>query len=198
VIHRKPPSPPERPCRRRERGIALIEAFLVVTILGMALLWHAATSLGSHRLIRAEGSQGVALETSRHFLERLRADPAWETLYARLAAHLEDGPPAIGLPPSAYYADFESPAALGTLGVLVEVPRAAAVGAAVADPLVLREDAIADRFGLPFDLSGDGVVDDQPHDGDYKALPVIVTFNWTAPGDSPQTLKVSTILRGVQ
>lgn len=176
----------------------MIEAFLFVSILGLALLWHAASSLSGHRLISAEGSHGLALQTMRHFMERLRSDPDWETLYARLATHLDAGPPALGLAPSAYYPDFKPPAELGSVGVLVEVPRVAAVGADVTDPFVLREDTIAARFGLPFDLNGDGVVDDQPHDGDYRALPVIVIFNWAAPGDVPQTLKIATFLRGVQ
>jgi hypothetical protein len=176
----------------------MIEAFLFVSILGLALLWHAASSLSGHRLIRAEGSHGLALQTTRHFIERLRSDYQWKTLYGRLVTHLESEPPALGLPPSAYYDDFETPPALGTVSILVEVPRAAASGASEEDPLVLREDAVAARFGLPFDLNGDGLLDSHPHDGDYRILPVIVTFHWAAAGDLPQTLKVATILRGIR
>jgi len=54
--------------------MALIETFIFVGLLGMALLWHAASSLGGYNLMRAEASHGGALQTVRHFMERLRTD----------------------------------------------------------------------------------------------------------------------------
>jgi len=195
---RPDPSPSQRRDRLRgQRGVAVIEAFLFVTILGTALLWHAASNLSGYRLMRAEGSHGTAIETLRHFVERLRTDPDFKTLYARLAARIP-GAPALGHPPSAYYADFVPPPSLGTVGVLVEVPRAAAAGAMPGDPLVLREDITAERFGLPYDLNGDGAVDTDSRNDDYHALPIVVQFNWSAPGDVPQSLKLFTYLRGAR
>ena len=182
---------------RGQRGIAIIEAFLFVSIFGVALLWHAASNLSGYRLMRAEASHGNALQTMRHFAERLRADSDWQTLYDRLVTH-EATAPAQGHPPNVYYADFETPAELGTVGVVVEVPQAVAVGAVVGTPLILREDITAARFGLPYDLNGDGVVDADARDTDYRALPIILSFNWTAPGDAPQSLKLFTWLRGAR
>lgn len=175
----------------------MIETFLVVSLMGFALLWHAASTVSGQQLLRAEGTHGVALQTTRAFIERLRTDASWDTLYDRLALELEGPLPATGHPVTIYFGDFVTPPELGTVGVLVEVPRAAAVGAVPGDPLVLREDMNASRFGLPFDVNGDGVIDDQPHDDDYKALPVIVRFFWAAPGDAPQVLTVHTYLRGI-
>ena len=192
-----PPAAPRRP-RRSERGMALIEVFLVVAILGMALLSHAASSVGGFNLMRSEASHSQALETTRHFIERLRTDPDWETLYARLAA-LGDAPlSGTGHPPGVFYDGFDVPLTLGEVRILVEVPRVAAVGAAPEDPLVLREDVDAERFGLPHDLNGDGAIDSAPHDRDYRALPVIVHFHWSAPGEAPQVLRVATYLRGAR
>ncbi|MHC5012591.1 MAG: hypothetical protein ACYTG6_16865 [Planctomycetota bacterium] len=61
---------------------------------------------------------------------------------------------------------------------------------------MLREDVVAPEFGLPADLNGDGRIDDQPRDDDCIALPVIVTFQWTPPGESPREFRVSSGLRG--
>ena len=191
-------SSPSGPPRARQHGIALIEIFLAVVFMGMALLWHAASTVSGQQLMRAEASHGTALATVRAFLERLRADEEWATLYERLAA-LQEGPVApMGHDPSLYYDDFEAPSTLGTAGVLVEVPRAAPAGGGPTDPLVLREDINAARFGLPYDLSGDGIVDDQAHDGDYRSLPIVVRFVWAAPGEPVQALTISTWLRGLQ
>lgn len=178
--------------------MALIEVFIFVALLGMALLWHAASSLGGYNLMRAEGSHGTALETTRHFIERLRTDPDWETLYQRLADQADQPGSALGHPPEDYYEDFVPPASLGTVHVLVEVPRVAPLGGLPDDPFVLREDTEADRFGLPHDLNGDGSIDAAAHDHDYRALPVIVHFHWQAPGESPQVLRVPTWLRGAR
>lgn len=184
--------------RARERGIAMIETFLFVAIIGMALLWHAASSLGGYNLMRAEASHSRALETLRHFIDRLRTDPEWETLYPRLAA-LADAPlSGTGHPATVYYDDFDVPLVLGDVRVLVEVPRVAPLAPDPEAALVLREDMLAERFGLPHDLNGDGSIDAAPRDDDYRALPVIVHFHWRAPGESPQVLRVATYLRGAR
>ena len=166
--------------------------------MGMALLWHAASSLGGYNLMRAQAGHGGALQTMRHFMERLRTDPDWETLYDRLSTQAEVAAPPEGYLPQVYYSDFDPPNALGQVRILVEVPRAAAVGSLPTDPLVLREDISAVRFGLPHDLNGDGVIDSLGHGNDYRGLPIIVHFNWTAPGESPQSLRISTYLRGLR
>ena len=191
-------TPPRSPRRHRQRGFALIETFLVVGLLGMALLWHAASSLGGYNLMRSEASHGTALQTTRHLVERLRTDPAWETLYERLAVLAEAPTGELGHPLTAYYADFEAPVELGEVGLIVEVPRAVGVDALPDDPFVLREDIDAARFGLPHDLNGDGSVDAASHDHDYRALPVIVHLRWKAPGESPQVLHLPTWLRGAR
>ena len=197
-VHDLTPRDAPRTRRHAERGFALIETFLVVALLGMALLWHAASSLGGYNLMRSEASHSQALETLRHFIERLRTDPEWETLYPRLAALAGAPLSGTGHPPEVYYDDYEAPLALGRVRILVEVPRVAAVDAMPSDPLVLREDVTADRFGLPHDLNGDGSIDAASHDDDYRALPVIVHFHWQAPGESPQVLRVATWLRGAR
>jgi hypothetical protein len=61
---------------------------------------------------------------------------------------------------------------------------------------VLREDLSLPLYGLPSDLDGDGTVDAAAHDGDYEALPVVVTFHWQPAGEAAHQLRLSTWLRG--
>ena len=51
----------------------------------------------------------------------------------------------------------------------------------IGDPLVgvqLREDLVDDDLGMPRDLSGDSIIDDQDHAGDYFVLPVMIRVRW--------------------
>jgi prepilin-type N-terminal cleavage/methylation domain-containing protein len=192
--------------RRRAgtRGLSLVEVLVAAAVVSIALLSHAASTLAGHRLTQSEESRSVALQFVREFLERIRADEDWAGLYARLVAQdaiVEPGSTGgagvvvTDLPslraPTDYYSDCEVPASLGPVQVLVQVPFVLS-----GTTRVLREDQTAPAFGLPYDLSGDGVVDSLAHGADYLALPIVVTLRWTGPGEVPQTLRVSTWLRG--
>ena len=179
-----------------QRGLAMVEVFIVATLIGLALMFHAASTVSGQQLLRAEESHSTALQVARHFLERMRTDPDWDTLYTRLADQMDLAPSSTGQPLTSYYDDFEVPEKLLEATVFVEVPRAASAGGGATDPLVLREDILATRFALPYDVNGDGVIDDKPHDADYVILPVILSFHWASPSGAPQTLRLSTYLRG--
>ena len=105
---------------------------------------------------------------------------------------LRDGRRAFG--PTAYYDDFVTPAGVRAFHVAVEVP-AAPSGGDVATGPVLRED-LPQRFGLPADLNGDGVIDDASHNDDYRTVPVIVTFRWTTSNGTAEELRLSTWVWG--
>ena len=57
----------------------------------------------------------------------------------------------------------------------------------------LREDEIAAELGLPRDLNGDLLIDDQDHSGDYIVLPVIVRVSWTGKAGNRQ-FEIATML----
>jgi hypothetical protein len=140
----------------------------------------------------------MALQSVREFVERMRADEDWGTLYARLRvkADAAETTGARGFVPTEYYEDFTVPEGLGTVLVLVEVPSSAPSSGTGAN--VLREDAVLPEFGLPFDLNGDGTLDALDHGADYMALPFTVRLRWTPPGEAEQEIAVSTWMGGNQ
>jgi Tfp pilus assembly protein PilV len=186
------PPPATRKTPRAQSGFALLDLVVAAAILAIALLGHASTVLAGHRLSRAVEHRTIALEAVRQFVERLRSDADWEGTYANLVALASPGVGAngmVGRPPTDYFADYVSPKELGNVRVLVQAPRSGTD---------LREDAVDAAYGLPYDLSGDGVIDAQPHQGDYVVLPVAIRFSWLAPGEGVQSVAVSTWLSGAR
>ena len=192
-------SPADRgPAVRAQTGFALAEVLLAAAFVALAILGVASTTLAGHRFARAEDARGVALQTTRSLLERMRADEDWSGLYARLWAKVNPQIVAAGStwPVSDFYGDLEVPAMLGEVRVRIEVPATTPTGAAAGTPAILREDAWLPRFGLPYDLNGDGAIDDQPRGADYRALPVVVNLHWQPPGGIPQMMRTTVWLKG--
>src|SRR5262245_42759016 len=174
--------------RRAQGGFAFIDLLVAASILALALLGHASTVLGGHRLSRSVEHRTVALEAARQLVERLRSDPDWTGAYANLVALYSptlDTTGMPGRPPTAYYPDFITPKDLGPVRVLVSVPRSGTD---------LREDAVLPQFGLPYDLDADGTIDAVPHQSDYVVLPVVIKFSWHAAGEPIQSVDISTWL----
>jgi hypothetical protein len=183
-----------------QAGVSLIEILVAATVVAISLLAHAATTLGGHRLTKSDEGRSIAIQATRQFLERMRSDEDWASLYTRMRvleaqarAQGRDAVDGLLLPPTAYYADYIVPAGISSVGVLVTVPDSAPVGGGAN---VLREDAALPEFGLPFDLNGDGVIDAASRNADYRALPVMVTFRYEVAGAPPVSLSVHTWLVG--
>lgn len=184
-------------------GFAIFEVLLASAILSIALLAQAAGVSSGRRLASSVEERGLAVGVLSKFLERLRADPDWGGLYSRLkplsreseadasCAWLRADTELQTYPVSTYYPDFVTPATLGRVTVLVQVPRALGAGTTY-----LRETMSASRYGLPADLNGDGAIDDDPRDEDYRALPIVVRVRWERPGQEPLEVVLSTWLRG--
>lgn len=183
----------------RPAGFAMTEVLLAAAFVSLAILGLASSTLAGHRFAQSEEARGVALETTRAFLERLRSDEDWTGLYGRLWSKVDPQvvPAGSTWPPSVYYSDFETPGILGEVRVRVEVPAAPSPDAESGMGPYLREDVSEQRFGLPYDLNGDGLLDSQPRDNDYRALPVIVELHWkAAAGGVEQTIRTTAWLRG--
>ena len=203
---------------RREAGSAMIELMMAMAVLAIGLMGHLSSSVSASRYGGMTRSRSDALRFAEQFVERLRSDPDWPTLYTRLnalqrSANATAGGAAVAgtvipvsslpvlnngrraLPATAYYSDFEEPANVDAVGVLVEIPGASSHPLT---PPALHEDANAPIYGLPADLNGDGAVDSDPHNGDYIALPILVRFRFLLDGDLPYEFTMPTWLRGVQ
>jgi hypothetical protein len=189
--------------RRGTRGLVLFDVLLASTVLAIGLLGFIGSIGTAQGLGRSVEERTVALKTLESFMERLRADPNWATLYDRLRvssvesasdtglAFLKVDPSLATHSASAYFSGFVPPTSLGTVTFLVQVPRN------VVDTVGgLRETIVAPRYGLPADLDGDGDVDGDVRDADYVALPVVVRIRWARPARASQEIVVATWLRG--
>lgn len=181
----------------------LFEVLLATTILVTGLLAFIASIGSAQKLGRTVEENAVALATCEKLMERLRADTSWGTIYSRLRIRSVESTADTGLTwlktdrtlmtqlPSAYFSGFTVPASLGTVTVLVQVPRNIINGVPG-----LRENMIAPRYGLPSDLNGDGVIDDKLRDTDYLALPIVIRVRWVRKGRPAQEVVMATWLRG--
>lgn len=189
--------------RQHARGLALAEVLVVASLLTVSLLGHAASILSSHQLGSRTNERARAVQFAERTIERLRADPEFATLYARLRGRTAESAsdagrsslavdPSLAMSaPSAYYADLVAPPELGDVRLVVQVPVDRVDGTPA-----LREDVVAPRYGLPHDLDGDGRVDGLPKDGTHLALPVVVRVRWARPGGRADEVVIPTWLRG--
>jgi hypothetical protein len=187
----------------KPRGFALVEGMIGASILVVAILSFVASALGGHNLGRQVAERGVAVETLGRFVECMRADADWAGLYARLRPLSSEsaGDATLGrlgvdtslttYPASTYYVDFVAPSSLGTVTFLVQVPAKTVAGVAA-----LREDLVAPRYGLPYDLNGDGLVDGSSRNADYRSLPIVARIRWQHAGAATQEVILPTWLRG--
>lgn len=67
-----------------EGGFSIFEVLIGATILAVALLGHTASIFSEHRLSEGERARSTAILAAEQFLERLRSDDEWPTLYNRL------------------------------------------------------------------------------------------------------------------
>jgi hypothetical protein len=175
-----------------------------LVVLLIALLGHVSSVLNENRMAREQVARSEALQVVQQLLERLRADEDWAGLYGRLRVlrdaaatvstgqvRLTDGRRAYD--PTTYDPDFVVPEDAPVVSVLVDVP--SSVPDEGGDE-ILREDVLLPEFGLPRDLNGDGHVYPDAREGDYVALPIVVTFCWQAPGQPAQQMRLATWLRG--
>jgi len=200
----RPGSPGHGVARRcGEAAFTLVEVMISASILVISILGFVANAFAGHNLSRTVEERGVAVETLGRFIERLRADPDWAGLYARLRPLTVESVGDATLvrlnvdtnlktrTAATYYADFVPPKSLGTVSFLVQVPVKTVSGVAS-----LREDEAAPRYGLPYDLNGDGVIDGGARDADYRALPIVVRIRWQHPGETAHETILQTWLRG--
>jgi hypothetical protein len=186
-----------------DSGFTLVDCLIGSSILVIAILGLLASALGGRDLGRQVQERGIAFETLGRFVERIRADPDWAGLYARLRPLSKESTADATLSSLAtdtalktqtaatYYADFTVPTTLGTVTFLVQVPVKTVGGVAG-----LRENEVAPRYGLPYDLNGDGVIDGNVRDADYRALPLVARLRWQHPGAATQEVVLTTWLRG--
>jgi type II secretory pathway pseudopilin PulG len=193
--------PPPR--RARQAGFTFLEVLIAAIILVVSALGFASSVGTGHVLAVRVDDRSLAMETLQRLVERVRADPDWDGLYARLKALTQESAGDTALtkrdvdltlttyPMTTYYSDLVAPTKLGTVTALIQVPVTTVGG--VGD---LRENAVAPRYGLPYDLNGDGVIDGDPRSDDYRSLPLVVRLRWQRLPRAAEELVLATWPRG--
>lgn len=187
-----------------QAGFSVFEVLIGASILAVALLGHTASLFSEQKLSVAERARSAALQAGEQFMERLRSDDDFAGLYGRLLAIQE--PPGgtapsnhvvlrdatFAYPPQVFQPDFVVPTGIESLHVAVRVPAAPTAGG----PSVFREDLHLANLGLPADVNGDGMIDDQDHADDYRVIPVHVTLRWTTTSAAVEEVSMSSWLWG--
>ena len=161
---------------RARRGITLIEVMLAVSVMSIALTSFIVGILSSSVATETSHEATIAQEAVRRMVETLQAADFTE-VYALFNANGADDPDGAGTAPgNGFVVDGLQVLSGDADGLAGEIRFPTADKGGV---LVLREDLVSTVFGTPRDLSGDGVVDDEDHSGDYQLLPVWVRVQWT-------------------
>jgi prepilin-type N-terminal cleavage/methylation domain-containing protein len=170
MVHARRP----RPSRQ---GFTFVELAVVLVILLVALMIFSSTVSGMARQRTVNRESALAVNGARNMLETLRAED-FTAVYALYNADPADDPDGAGSAPGQRFlvAGLEpAPDAPGGLQGEIVFPTAVDP----VDGLELREDVQLRALGMPRDLSGDFVIDDEDHAEDHFILPVQVRVSWT-------------------
>ena len=165
---------------------------IALIVLVTAVLGFSRTATASIQQQRGIADRALATTSAQEVLEGLMDLPV-EEVFARYNANLGDDP-SVGLAPGPGFSAGRLKAAEddpdGLPGQIL-FP----VGVGPTGELELREDLQALRFGLPFDLNGDGQVTPGSVAEDYRLLPVVVRVRWRS-ASSVQEIELRTWLGG--
>lgn len=189
----------------RRRGTTLLELMVVMSVMLVAVSIFYQMVVSTKRLRVLNHENAVAIEAARKAIERMRNE-AFADVWELYNADASDDPGGPGTAPGNRF-EVEGliplpSAADGCVGEImlpaswVEVssgtggtgsgPQIGSIGGGSTGGVTavsisewqLREDFVDDELGMPRDLNGDSVVDDEDHGGDYLILPVRVRLRW--------------------
>ena len=170
--------PPHSLPRHGRRGFTFVELMIGMAVLLVALLIFSSSVSGVAKQRTVNRETNLAVSAARNRLETLRSED-FAQVYALYNADPADDPGGAGTAPGNRF----------TVEGLDDAPDAGGFDGevlfpAVEDPVAgwqLREDVDLPELGLPRDLSGDSVVDDQDHADAYFILPVQIRVRWQSP-----------------
>ncbi len=166
---------------------------VAVVLLTIAMLGFSKAFVSSMLASDTEREVRLATETARGIMESL-AGAEFEQVFQLYNADPQDDPGGVGTAPGPSFdvvgLDPLSGDEDGQAGEVL-LPIVEDVGG-----YQVREDLDLPELGLPRDLSGDGIVDDQDHSADYVILPVRIRVEWEGSG-GPAQAEFHTVLMGV-
>jgi len=161
---------------RARAGFTFIELAVVMVILLVSLLIFSSTVSGMAQQRAVTRESALAMTAARNMMETLRSENFSQVL-ALYNSNPDDDPGGPGTAPGNRFdvPDLREAAdALDGLEGEIFFPL-------VDDPvdgLQLREDMVDRNLGMPRDLNGDSIIDDQDHSGAYFILPVQIRIRW--------------------
>ena len=166
------------PPSARRSGFTFVELTIGMAVLLVALLIFSSSVSGVARQRTVNRETNLAVAAARNQLESMRAED-FAQVYALFNANPADDPAGAGSAPGNRFevAGLDDVEDGGGFAGEIVFP-------SLEDPGLgwqLREDLDLPVLGLPRDLSGDSVVDDQDHSGGYFILPVLVRVRWRSP-----------------
>jgi hypothetical protein len=170
--------------------MTMVEVMISMVILTMCcgMLTSTLTTTRIHRSVNVE--RALAVEAVRGVLEDMHN---WNfgAVFATYNGDPLDDPDGEGTAPGKYF----SVKGLG----LTNDDEDGFVGEIFlpTDSSPLREDAVVPELGMPRDLNGDRVVDEDDHEGDHILLPVRVVVRWKGIG-GVRSFEMSTIFADLE
>ncbi len=184
--------------------MTFIELMVVLTILVVAVSIFSRIVVATSRLRETNRENAVAGEAARVILEEMRGSE-FHLIFSLYNEDPDDDPDGPGSAPGGRFAvpglvpvDAAPDGLVGR--IMFPVPRilqAHHTGPAPDpgphtytgpappppsppshDPEELREDSVYPRLGMPRDLNGDSIIDDEDHSDDYFILPVQIRIEW--------------------
>jgi len=155
----------------RRRGASIIELLIALIVFTVAIAAYSGAVASTSRSEAERRAASLAAAGARDLIERMRATPAAER-FATFNADPLDDPDGEGTAPGRFFAVEGLSLVEGDVdGFAGEVQFPVVDG-------VLREDSTDDRLGMPRDLNGDTLIDDQSRAHDYAILPVRVRVEY--------------------
>jgi len=170
--------------------MTLVELMISVIILtlccGMLVSTHSATSV--HRDRNRE--RGIAVEAARGVVEDMH-NWTFGAIYLMYNDDPADDPDGPGTAPGKHFAvEGLRPMADDPDGFVGEICMPAESG-----PLL--ENVVDADLGMPRDLNGDILIDDEDHSGDHIILPVRIVLRWDGVGGE-RVITMDTLLADCQ
>lgn len=143
----------------------MVEVLIALILFTVAIAAYSGAVASTSRSEAERRAASLAAAAARDIVERIRATPASQR-FASFNADPSDDPLGVGTAPGCYFAVEGLALADGDPDGFAGEIEFPLVGG------VLREDSTDARLGMPRDLNGDTIVDENSRANDYAILPV--------------------------
>jgi type II secretory pathway pseudopilin PulG len=181
-----------RPAIGREQGgFSIVEVMLGAAVLIIASAGGLRSMVDAMKVREVNRENSIAHLAARGAIESMRVTD-FEDIFATYNTSGLDDPAGLNSAPGAGFAvlglDPQGGDLDGFVGRIEFPVNAAGTGR------TLFENYADSTFGLPRDLTGDGVVDGDDHATDYRLLPVRAIVEWSSASGSNRSLTFETYL----